>query len=107
MNQKLEKYLPIGTIVLLKDATKRLMIIGFCSTSLDEDNKIYDYVGCKYPEGLLSKDDVELFDHDKIASIYYMGLIDKEEKEFKVNLTNTVNQINRLQMSTINSETNH
>ena len=44
-----DKYLPIGTVVLLKNATKRLMIVGFCVKG-DTDDKIYDYVGCLYSE---------------------------------------------------------
>ena len=30
MKNTLEKYLPIGTVCLLKDSKKRVMIIGFC-----------------------------------------------------------------------------
>lgn len=94
MNKKLEKYLPIGTIVLLKDATKRLMITGFCAVDAEENNKIYDYVGCMYPEGVLSNDESALFNHNQIEKIYYMGLSDDEEKEFKTKLEELVSQIN-------------
>lgn len=79
-----EKYLPVGTVVRLKGAEKRLMIIGFCVNA--ENNESWDYSGCLYPEGLLSSDQIAVFDHSQISEIYYKGLVDDEEKEFKTNL---------------------
>lgn len=84
MNQ--EKYLPIGTVVMLKEGTKRVMITGFCAISEDEKNKIYDYSGCLYPEGYISPDDTLLFNHEQIEKIYHLGFSDAEEKEFKQNI---------------------
>ena len=54
MNEVGEKYLPIGTVVMLKGGKKRLMISGFCSISADDSKVIYDYSGCMFPEGFLS-----------------------------------------------------
>ena len=76
-----EKYLPLGTVLLLKGGKKRIMITGFCVTS--EENTTYDYCGCMYPEGTISSKETLVFNHDQIEKIYYMGLIDDEEKEFK------------------------
>ncbi len=81
-----DKYLPIGTVVLLKDATKKLMIIGFCSTSAEDKSKIYDYSGCLYPEGLIDSKEVALFNHDQISKLYFMGYQNDEEIQFKANL---------------------
>ena len=33
-----EKYLPIGTVVLLKNANKKIMITGYLTSSTDEKN---------------------------------------------------------------------
>ena len=76
-----EKYLPIGTVVLLKEATKRLMITGYCSSQPTTPDIIYDYVACLFPEGNLAGDDVALFNHEQIGSIAYMGLADDEYVE--------------------------
>ena len=65
-----DKYLPIGTVVLLKGGRKRAMITGFCSVAQENQEKIYDYSGCVYPEGYLSSNQVCLFDHDQIEKIY-------------------------------------
>lgn len=69
-----EKYLPIGTVVLLKDAEKELMIVGFSAIDEDDD-EIYDYIGCPYPEGLMDTEEVELFKHEQIEEILYTGYV--------------------------------
>ena len=72
-----EKYLPIGTVVLLKGGKKRAMITGFCSIAQENQEKIYDYSGCVYPEGYLSSNQVCLFDHDQIEKIFFEGFVDE------------------------------
>jgi hypothetical protein len=67
-----EKFLPIGTVVMLKGGTKRVMISGFCSMAEEDQNVMYDYAGCMYPEGFLSSDQTALFNHEQIEKIYYM-----------------------------------
>lgn len=88
------KYLPIGTVVMLKNGKKRLMITGFCSVAENDKTKIYDYSGCLYPEGYLKSNQVCLFNHEQIEKIYHLGLADEEEKQFKTNLTNFINKMN-------------
>lgn len=77
-----EKFLPIGTVVLLNGATKKLMITGYCSAVAENVNKIYDYVAILYPEGSFYGDDVALFDHEQIGSIIHLGLVNEEFSEF-------------------------
>lgn len=81
-----EKYLPVGTVVLLQNGTKRVMINGFCTVDSEEPTKIYDYSGVLYPEGSLSSDQILLFNHDQIVRVDHMGLIDDEETQFKAKL---------------------
>ena len=50
-----EKYLPIGSVVLLKNGTKRVMIYGYCAISEDETNAIYDYCGVCFQRAYLKK----------------------------------------------------
>ena len=88
-----EKYLPIGTVVLLKGGRKRAMITGFCSVAQENQEKIYDYSGCVYPEGYLSSNQVCLFDHDQIDKIFFLGYEDEEEKAFKDKLNKIVSSI--------------
>ena len=87
MNNVGEKFLPLGTVVMLKGASKRLMITGFCTMAAEEaEGVMYDYSGCMYPEGVISSDQTALFNHDQIEKIYHMGLVDQEEKDFKIKL---------------------
>ncbi|HIS38952.1 MAG TPA: DUF4176 domain-containing protein [Candidatus Onthousia faecavium] len=81
-----EKYLPIGTVVLLKGGKKRVMITGFCCTDKNNNDKVYDYVGCLYPEGVITSDKNLLFDHSQIDQVYHLGLVDDEEQKFKKSL---------------------
>ncbi len=94
--KKYDKFLPLGSIVLLKGATKRLMITGFCVTPNDNKNVIYDYSGCLYPEGIILTDQVALFNHDQIDKIYMIGYSDEEEKEFKTKLVSALNDNQRI-----------
>lgn len=94
MNNVGQKFLPIGTVVMLKGGSKRLMITGFCSMAAEDQSVMYDYAGCMYPEGFLSSDQTALFNHNQIEKIYYMGLVDEEEKKFKIQLNSLVAQMN-------------
>ena len=62
--------LPIGSVVLLNEAEKKLMIIGILQRNGEE---VFDYVGCPYPEGLLDSENLFLFNHKDIAEISYLG----------------------------------
>lgn len=85
----LEKYLQLGSIVLLKDAKKRMMIIGYEAVTGD-DGTTYDYIGCLYPEGVIEAGKHLLFNHDQIEEIYFSGYSDIEDQEFKVELKKLV-----------------
>lgn len=86
-----EKYLPIGSVVLLKNATKRLMVTGFLVSSKEFPEKVFDYSGCLYPEGIITSEQTALFDHEQIEKIYATGFSDSEEKSFKAKLINELN----------------
>ena len=86
MNEIKEKFLPVGTVVMLQNGSKRVMINGFCTMDASAPEKVYDYSGVLYPEGSLSSDQTLLFDHSQIVRVDHMGLIDEEEKEFKEKL---------------------
>lgn len=86
-----EKYLPIGTVVLLKGGTKKVMINGFCAVTEAKKDKIFDYRGCPFPEGVLESSGVALFDHDQIQEIVNMGYKNDESINFLDKLEIIVN----------------
>ena len=93
MNNNLGKFLPIGTVVLLKGGKKRLMITGFCSFDEEKKDKAYDYTGSLYPEGIISSKQMALFNHNQIEKVFYLGLRDEEEQKFKQKLVVELNNI--------------
>lgn len=88
-----DKYLPVGTIVLLDGAKKKLMITGFCIVAENNTEKMYDYSGCLYPEGIISADQTALFNHNQIKEIIFDGYEDEEEKEFKSKLKSAIESL--------------
>lgn len=52
--ERFEGTLPIGSVVLLKNGTKRVMILGYLRYRAGDQTRIYDYCGCTYPEGFIS-----------------------------------------------------
>lgn len=91
-----EKYLPIGSVVTLKDATKKIMVIGYCPVE-KEHNQMYDYSACLYPEGVIDSNRMLLFNHDQIATIHFIGLEDEEQKQNNEKLKGLVNNMTNLQ----------
>lgn len=73
--------LPIGSIVLLEGAEKKLMIFGVCQTQLEE-NKDFDYIGVVYPEGNMGEGSQFLFNHSDIEEIVFRGYEDEERDNF-------------------------
>lgn len=78
--------LPIGSVVMLKDAEKPLMIYGIKQLDTDNPEVEYDYIGVLYPEGNIGSDFQYLFNHDDIEEIKFKGY---ETEQFK-NFINTI-----------------
>lgn len=77
-----EKFLPLGTIVKLKGGTKEVMITGYCQSIKSKPEKMYDYRGCPYPEGVLDSKIVVLFNIPQIEEVVYEGLRNDESLDF-------------------------
>lgn len=87
-----ENLLPLGSVVLLKGANKRLMITGRIQARAGE-KKVYDYSACWYPEGLVSPQGLFFFDHDAIDTLFFVGFQDEEELSFR---TETLGRLGEL-----------
>ena len=77
----MKKFLPIGSVVLLKDSQKRIMIVGVKQKQADSD-KVWDYSACLFPEGILDPERLYLFDTEQIERLYFIGLQDGESLAF-------------------------
>ena len=47
--------LPIGSVVLLKGANTKMMIIGYLKYGPENRTDIYDYAGCLYPRAIIPR----------------------------------------------------
>jgi hypothetical protein len=73
--------LPIGSVVLLNDAVKRLMIFGVRQTD-NSSGEEYDYIGVLYPEGNIGDEGQFLFNQKDIAQVFFRGFEDEEREKF-------------------------
>lgn len=76
-----KELLPIGSVVLLREGSKKLMVFGVKQTD-GNSGKEYDYSGVIYPEGNLGNDTWFLFDHENIEEVCFRGYEDGDRADF-------------------------
>lgn len=82
-----ESLLPIGSVVLLKESTKRVMIIGVLQKQTTElEDVIWDYSGVYYPEGYMGPDRSFLFNDEQIERVFALGYQDEEQFAFNAKI---------------------
>lgn len=82
----MNNYLPIGSVVLLKNSSKRVMIVGLKQRQVDAD-KVWDYSACYYPEGVIDPEKLFLFNRDQIERLFFIGMQDGEALAFLERIT--------------------
>lgn len=82
----MKELLPIGSVVLLKEAKKSLMIIG--TRQVDEDGNEYDYISCIFPEGYINAETFFMFNHEDIENVFFVGCINAESQSYTQLLKN-------------------
>lgn len=82
-----ESLLPIGSVVLLKESTKRVMIIGVLQKQTTESGDvIWDYSGVYYPEGYMGPNRTFLFNDEQIERVFALGYQDEEQFAFNAKI---------------------
>jgi len=74
--------LPIGSVVLLKGADTKMMILGYLEYGPFNRTDIYDYAACLYPQGYHSPEKTFVFNHDGIERVYALGYQDETQIKF-------------------------
>ena len=87
--KEFNKYLPVGTVVLVNNNIKTLMIIGYLSKN---ENKISDYIAVYYPEGFHGKECLQKFNHDDIVGVLKLGLKFDKQEEYNEFLNNKIEE---------------
>lgn len=88
-----DKLLPIGSVVLLKGGERELMITGYClmpkgevivngETVTPEENTIYEYGACLYPDGVVDPNQICCFNHENIEKIVFEGYKDEKYNSY-------------------------
>lgn len=77
----ISELLPIGSVVLLKGGSKRLMIYGIKQTNMDSQEE-FDYIGVLYPEGNLGDEGHFFFNAEDIEKVFFVGMNDGERQTF-------------------------
>lgn len=83
---KYQKFLPLGSVVRLKNAKLPVMIIGYTVIPEEDQNKIYDYNATFYPMGTIDTSIVTPFNHKDIEEVIFVGFEDESSKEYRKNL---------------------
>ena len=75
--------LPIGSVVLVGDSKKKVMIVGCCQKGGVGEVRLWDYTGVIFPEGYLDHNKMFLFNNEQITQVYALGYQDAEQIAFK------------------------
>ena len=104
-----EKFLPIGTVVMLKDATKEVMITSYLTfpgnaqpqknENGEEVREMYDYGGCPFPEGIINSNVVLVFNHSQIDKVIHMGCKNEAQQNFGRLLSQKADEIKEMYKS--------
>lgn len=81
-----QKLLPLGSIVILKGSTKKVMIISRAlGVGVNGKPYYFDYGACFYPEGLIG-DQLLYFNHEDIMKIEHEGFVNGDEAIMQENI---------------------
>ncbi len=79
----MNRMLPIGSIVYLKEGTSKIMILNRGPIiKMNDEELLFDYSGCFYPQGLLP-DNVFYFNHENIDEVIFEGYTDADEERYQ------------------------
>lgn len=87
------KFLPVGSAVMLKGATRAIIIVGY-SVIEEDKSQVWDYLGCAYPFGVIDTDKNLLFNRDQIEKVLFEGYSDDEGQRFLKMLEEQMEKIN-------------
>ncbi|MBD5423792.1 MAG: DUF4176 domain-containing protein [Allobaculum sp.] len=85
--------LPLGSVVTLKKGKQRLMIVGRFQEEASS-GQLFEYSAVLWPVGMISSNQVYLFNGDDIDCVYFLGLQDSQEFTFRRHLLLEVENLN-------------
>ncbi len=89
----LEHYLPLGSIVVLNGSVKKMMITARgLIAPVGEENKVFDYGGIFYPEGVMG-DKMAFFNQKDIYKVVFQGYSDADDDAMNDNIKNWLRKV--------------
>ncbi len=85
--------LPLGSVITLKKGQQRLMIVGRFQEERSS-GQLFEYSAVLWPVGMISSNQVYLFNGDDIDRVYFLGLQDSQEFTFRHDLLLEVKNLN-------------
>ena len=87
-----KNYLPLGSAVLLKGATRPVIVIGYMV--MEEGSKeVWDYLGCAHPIGVVGSNKQLLFNKEQVEKVLHVGYSDDEGNKFLKSIEESVDMI--------------
>lgn len=75
------KYLPIGTVVKIKENDLLFIIVGYGGHDVNNSEVMRDYIAYTYPEGFLTREENFLFNYESIEKVVSLGYKDEKYEE--------------------------
>lgn len=103
-----ERFLPIGSVVILKGGKRELMIMSYCvmpnggevydkNGKVEDAPKLFDYGACFYPEGMVTSDQIFAFNHEQIDRVCFKGYETDRYKEISAVLNGGLEEMKKKQ----------
>lgn len=99
-----EKYLPVGSVCMLKGGQKAVMVVGYGIQPKENPNVVYDYLGALYPEGIVTMDQNMVFNHENIDRVLFKGYETEEQKSFNKQIIGIIGQMKNGSVANNNTE---
>lgn len=77
--------LPIGSVVLIRQSDRRVMIIGRDQKD-KKTGEVFDYIACYFPEGIQNSTRVLHFNWQDIVLVFSLGFFNEGELRLRQDL---------------------
>lgn len=88
----MKELLPIGTVLTLKEGTRKLMVTGRLQRE-KKTGKVYDYAACLWPEGMIDSRYCYLFNNENVHILYHIGYQSTEEFQYRTILDEQIKKL--------------
>lgn len=90
----MKRFLPVGTIVKLDiKSDDKYMILARLAKKSEKEPELWDYCGCRVPQGFIVQETAVFFQHEDIKQLLFIGYQDEEELQYGLALAEIRNKV--------------